>query len=392
MSRQLINLSPDLRQLVEEGYDITIEHGHLVMHDVPYVDSSRQVRRGLLVSTLSMSGDCTNVPETHVVMFQGDYPCDEKGNPLHKISHISQRQAIAADLYVDHSFSSKPAIGYPDYYAKMSTYATIISSPAAAIDPSVTARTRRVQESDDDSPFMYLENASGRAGITALTEKLSLPSIAIVGLGGTGSFVLDLLVKTPVREIHLYDGDIFEQHNAFRAPGAASAAQLREKRFKVEHFASVYSVIHRGVRPHPVFLTSENVGELAHHNMVFLCLDANEIKVQIVASLEANNVPFIDVGMGLELVDDRIMGTLRTTLSTPAKRDHVRARARIPMETIPGNDLYAKNIQVADLNALNACLAVIRWKRLMGFYSDTENEHFSLYSVDSNHILNEDFV
>ncbi len=54
------------------------------------------------------------------------------------------------------------------------------------------------------------------------------------------------------------------------------------------------------------------------------------------------------------------------------------------------DDLYAQNIQVADLNALNACLAVIRWKKLCGFYRDTEGEHFSLFTLDSNHLLNED--
>jgi hypothetical protein len=43
-----------------------------------------------------------------------------------------------------------------------------------------------------------------------------------------------------------------------------------------------------------------------------------------------------------------------------------------------------------DLNALNACLAVIRWKRLYGFYRDLEGEHHSLYTIDGNHLLNED--
>jgi hypothetical protein len=51
---------------------------------------------------------------------------------------------------------------------------------------------------------------------------------------------------------------------------------------------------------------------------------------------------------------------------------------------------YARNIQVADLNALNACLAVIRYKKHLGFYRDLEREHNSLYTIDGNHLLNED--
>jgi tRNA A37 threonylcarbamoyladenosine dehydratase len=36
-------------------------------------------------------------------------------------------------------------------------------------------------------------------------------------LSGTGSYILDLLAKVPIREIHLCDGDDFARHNAFRA-------------------------------------------------------------------------------------------------------------------------------------------------------------------------------
>ena len=52
---------------------------------------------------------------------------------------------------------------------------------------------------------------------------------------------------------------------------------------------------------------------------------------------------------------------------------------------------YDQNIQVADINALNAALAVIRWKRLMGFYVDQQGEHQSRYTIDGNVIGNEDF-
>ena len=37
-------------------------------------------------------------------------------------------------------------------------------------------------------------------------------------------------------------------------------------------------------------------------------------------------------------------------------------------EDTPGDDDYNRNIQIADLNALNAAFAVIKWKKLFGFY------------------------
>ena len=49
-----------------------------------------------------------------------------------------------------------------------------------------------------------------------------------------------------------------------------------------------------------------------------------------------------------------------------------------------------QNVQIVDMNALNAALAVNRWKRHVGIYADLEGEHFSLYASDGNDITNED--
>ncbi|NEJ06819.1 ThiF family adenylyltransferase [Rhizobium leguminosarum] len=390
MSQQLISLSPDLQRLFDDGYEVSIEHGHLVVRNVPYVGPTREIGFGTIISTLSMSGDRTNRPDTHVMMFAGDYPCDQVGQPLDKIRHVTARQPIGGDLIADHSFSSKPVAGYPDYYEKVVTYVSLLGCHAAAIDPDVTARTHRVVEAADDSPFVYIDNASSRAGINAASQKLRVSSVAIVGLGGTGSYVFDQVAKTPAARIHIYDGDVFEQHNAYRAPGAATLSQLRARPMKVDYLTGIYSSMHKGIEPHPYFIDESNVDELAVHDMVFLCMDANEDKRVIIERLERAGVPFIDVGIGLELVDDRLVGSVRTTTSTASMRGHVRTRSRIPLQRIEGNDLYARNIQVADLNALNACQAVIKWKKLCGFYADSEQEHFSLFTIDANHLLNED--
>jgi hypothetical protein len=41
-------------------------------------------------------------------------------------------------------------------------------------------------------------------------------------------------------------------------------------------------------------------------------------------------------------------------------------------------------------NALNALLAVIRWKKIVGFYDDLEHEHNTIYLIDGNTLINED--
>jgi hypothetical protein len=49
-----------------------------------------------------------------------------------------------------------------------------------------------------------------------------------------------------------------------------------------------------------------------------------------------------------------------------------------------------QNIQIADLNMLNAVFAVIRWKKLYGFYADDEHELFTAYTIAANQLLNAD--
>ena len=79
-----------------------------------------------------------------------------------------------------------------------------------------------------DSPFEFADTASARQQTTDLAMKLQDEKVAIVGVGGTGSFVLDFVAKTWVKEIHLFDDDEFLQHNAFRAPGPYARGELSE--------------------------------------------------------------------------------------------------------------------------------------------------------------------
>lgn len=390
MSQQLISRNADLKRLRDEGFDVGIVSNHLVVKHVPYVNSTREVRLGVLVSTLELSGDKTNRPGQHVAMFCGEHPCKADGTKLDAIAHNTSRQQIAPDLVVEHSFSSKPAGGYTDYHHKMSTYSAIISGPARAIDPTVTAQPHLpVSTTTDDSVFMYLDTASSRAGIVATTDTLRVPKVAIIGLGGTGAYVLDLIAKTPIAEIHLFDGDSFLSHNAFRAPGAASIEQLRERPAKVDYFKDAYSALRRGIVAHACYIDELNLQLLDGMHSVFLCMDGSPTKKHIVAYLESAGSLFIDAGMGIELVDGALSGILRVTTSTPSHRSHVHEKRRISFARAADN-AYDSNIQVADLNALNACLAVVKWKKLLGFYKDLDQEHHCLYTVDGNHLLNED--
>ncbi len=387
MSRQLVSRSADLKRLRDEGYDIEVRSNHLLVKDVPYVDSQRAVRRGILVSELTLAGEVTAAPGTHVALFIGEHPCGRDGTLISQIQHQSGDQDLGNGLVAKHSFSNKPSDGYKDYYEKVTRYVDIISHPAMSLEPGVTAKTfPAVEDKEGESPFHYVDTASSRAGITAVTGKLALRGLAIVGVGGTGSYVLDLVAKTPVQEIHIFDGDRMLNHNAFRSPGAPSLDQLGQRLMKVDYFGEIYSRMHRGIVSHGSYVDATNLDQLQGLDFVFVCLDRGAAKRLIVERLIEWSIPFIDVGMGIELVDGMLGGVLRVTTVTPEQHDHVSRR----ISFADGEDDYASNIQIADLNALNATLAVIRWKKLFGYYRDFEKEHQNTFTTDCNMLLGED--
>lgn len=392
MSPALSSRSPDLLRLRNDGYEVTAtERGHLVIDHVPYVASGPQVKYAQLVSKLTMAGEATSNPVTdHVVFWTGETPCDQHGAPLPNMVNAG-RNELEHGLVAQCSFSCKPSAPYADYYVKMTTYVAMLEGPAKVVDPTATAQTYRIVEDDDpDAPFVYPDTASSRVGVATLMDRFRGQRIAIVGLGGTGSYILDQVAKTPVKEIHLFDGEAFLSHNAFRAPGAASLGQLNEHPSKVAYLASMYSAMKRGITPHPYAITEANVEELRGVEFVFLSMEGGSVKRSIVTRLTKWDIAFIAVGMGLKKGGNGLTGVLTVTTSVPEKRDHI--ATRIDFSDPGPDDIYDDNIQIADLNALNAVLAVIRWKKWSGVYVDLEREHFTAYTLDGNDLANEDHL
>ena len=154
--------------------------------------------------------------------------------------------------------------------------------------------------------------------------------------------------------------------------------------------AARYSAIKNGIKPHPYAVDEANVDELREMNFVFLSMEGGAAKRTIVTRLESLGIAFIDVGLGVDKTGDSLGGIVRVTASTPTQRAHVHDKLRIDFADPPADAIYNDNIQIVELNALNAALAVIKWKKLSGFYRDLECEHFSAYTIDGNHLLNSD--
>lgn len=398
MSATLTSLDPALAKLEAEGYRLRIVRGianHVIVEGIPAVNTKGEVVYGSLYSPLEIAEDgAVSTPlANHQCWWIGtDRPCDHTGmvmdelianqEPEDKGDGIKTRVGMSRKLKQNGS-----TISYPDYYKKLTTYIALIWAPAAQIDPTCTPKLDRVVPvvvEAQSSVFHYPDMATTRAGIGAATAKLLVDRVAIIGLGGTGSYILDLLAKTPVRQLHLFDGDEFELHNAFRAPGAPAKEELTKPR-KVDWFGDLYDRMRRDIVRHPYKVTADRVVELDDMSFVFLSIDDPKAKKAIVDYLMAKAIPFIDVGMDISLDRDIAMrGQVRVTIGTPAVHSHI--EQVISFSDGPENNAY-RNVQVADLNMLNAALAVIRWKKWLGFYADDANEYHSLYNVQTGSII-----
>lgn len=390
MSHPLISHSSDLKQLRDEGYEVEVRGNYLLVHSVPYVNSQRQIAFGSLISELTLAGDVTVRPQTHVVFFTGDHPCNKDGTPIVQIVHASATQQLLPGLVIHHSFSNKPAAGYANYFEKMTRYVDVISSAAKSLNQNVDARTfKPIESTGEDSVFRYIDTASSRAGTTAISGRVAKRLIAIIGLGGSGSYVLDFVAKTPAQEIHLFDDDLYLQHNAFRSPGAASLEDLKRQMRKVDYFSEVYSRMRYGVVPHAVRLDETNVKVLNEFDFVFVCVDRGSVRKVVLGALGAQGIPFVDVGMGVEVTsNEKLFAVCRTTAGTSERTAHI--ESRVPLADMDGDGLYTQNIQIAELNALNAAFAVIKWKKLAGIYDDVDHEHHSTYSTNFHLLTSEE--
>ena len=369
MWERVIRLNPDLKRLRDEGYELEVRAGYAIVHNVPYLDELGNIQLGILVSQLELNGDVVKYRKNvcrHIMYFQGTMPHRKNGEPLNGVL-LNRNKCTLAGIPTDMSFSNKPDGDYNDYYEKFTRYIQILSSEAQAVDPTVTAATFKKVVSSDSSVFNYVDTNASRAAISDIADKLKNYKIGIIGLGGTGSYLLDQIAKTPVAEIHLFDGDVFCQHNAFRAPGAPAKEIFEQQPNKTDYFKGIYGNMHRHISSHPYHLDEENLSELNALDFVFIAMDSGRCKQLIVNYLSDHKISFVDTGIDIMRTGTSLIGMTRATLSVQGDTQAV--NQHISFEEAD-KDLYASNIQTAELNALCALQAVIKWKQTLGFYLD----------------------
>jgi len=395
MLEALISHSPDLQHLQEEGFVMEACDGYLIIHHMPYINTRHELKDGTLIMPLCTTGDRAIRPSDHTAHWIGERPCDINGAPLPSLVNPTGRQIICKGITSNFFFSCHaekeefpPAGDYPDYYEKAKHYFDIIAAPALSLEPEAWNLINKPLEiTNEDSPLRYMDTNASRARITNLYNIFKGLKIGIIGLGGTGAYILDLIAKLPVQEIHLFDEDEINNHNAFRAPGAADISILSKAPKKVNYYASLYDKMHRAIIPHAVMVTQTNLSNLDTLDYVFLSLDTVTTKRHIADYLIDKQIPFIESGLGIgQNPDGKLSGMIHVAIGTSDCYNHL---PQIMGSENAEKDLYATDIQIAELNALAANLSVIRWKKMLGFYADIRKESYSVYTTDCNEIDNE---
>ena len=241
-------------------------------------------------------------------------------------------------------------------------------------------------------PFHIPNTFEARAAIAPVQDRIRGQRIAIIGLGGTGAHLLDLIAKTPVSEIHLLDSDCVDWHTLKRAPGAPTAEEIELVRagslLKVDYYHSKYAAFRDGIHPHPVRVDSTSMFAefLSDHpiDYAFVCIDqltdGDSVRQDAVyRAITEAGVPFIDSGVSITLEDCAVRGAV-TTSAYDAGSDAW--KDAIPNARLDGGAPSYRNVQLPEVNAAAATFAVMEWRRRTGQYVSESPSFYQKFRLE----------
>ena len=249
-------------------------------------------------------------------------------------------------------------------------------------------------------PFKIPNTFEARAALGPVQDRIRDQRIAIIGLGGTGAYVLDLLAKTPMKEIHLLDSDDVNWHNFMRAPGAPIAQEIESRHKgplrKVDYYHSKYASLREGIHPHPLRVDSPSTFRafLSVHpiDYAFVCIDqltdGDSPRQDVVyCALSEAAVPFIDSGVSITLDDGTVRGAVTTSAYAGGS---VAWKDAIPNARVDGNVPGYRNVQLPEVNALAASLAVMEWRRRTKQYVSESASFLHRFRLETPRIVRAD--
>jgi hypothetical protein len=367
--QELASHNPFIEDLDALGYQVDFVGGYLVIYGLPYLNKEGELVHGEWISPLDLSGTAIDAPKDHQAWWRGSRPHDQSKRELRLGGGVA-RVTVAQGLVSDYSFSFKLQENsalrpYRSFEEKVQTYLDAITAPALAAYPEATPlRGIAIKAAAQGSPLRFPDTMSARYHMNDISSLLRGKKVAIIGLGGTGSYILDVIVRTHLERIALFDDDKVHVHTIFRIPGFIPNAIGG---LKVEALARQYGQWHAGIEPVPERITPENIDRLGEFDFVFVSVDDGPSRLHIIDWLSTKGIPYVDCGMGLHRSPIGLSGVVRITGTDRKAFEKNVNTAYLPTENVK-DDEYRRQVQITELNMLNAALAVVRFKQHFGLF------------------------
>ena len=402
MSNSLISRNSDLSALVQVGYRVKIHGAYLLVEGIPYVKQNGDIGTGTIVTSLELAYDETRPPGDHTVWWTGETPHWASGESMESYLSCGKWDTgceLGEGIMVYMQWSRKPKSeggnrGYRDYQEKIETYVEEVGGEAEAKRPGILAAARAGGDPEVESKtrFKYIDTNTYRNGTRGIEQRIEDEVVAVIGVGGTGSYLVDILAKTNIKELHLYDDDVMEQHNAFRIAGAARIEELGSGKSKVEWHQERYAAVREeGIYVYVKRIDDETLKDLARCTTVFIAVDCLKSRRNIQSKCNEMGVLHVSVGIGLEIEgenNDQIGGMVKVETQYRPKEVGIEEKGIRDREGEQANQVYG-NVQTAELNMLGAALAITEWKAIRNVYRNERKNGIDsiLYSVSTGGIL-----
>lgn len=198
---------------------------------------------------------------------------------------------------------------------------------------------RRMDGSDSPPPVIFERHA--QAFGPDIQHALKSLHIGVVGAGGTGSPVIELLARLGVGTLSVFDGDVLSASNVTRVHGSSLADAGAPK---VEVQASHVRQIGLGTVLHafPHHLDTQEVcRQLRTCDIVFGCTDKQAPRALLVRLALWYLIPVIDVGVKIDALDRHIASIAGRVTTVMPGEACLFCRRRIDPRTIRAEGLPA---------------------------------------------------
>ncbi|TZG31265.1 ThiF family adenylyltransferase [Agrobacterium sp. B1(2019)] len=202
-----------------------------------------------------------------------------------------------------------------------------------------------------DQPFARSQDQAFGNGTTAL---LSTLRAGVVGVSGTGSPLLEQLIRLGFGEIVIIDPDIIEDRNLNRILGSSTAdAKIGRLKVDVAEAAAISTGLPtKIIKIASTLMSPSAINALSVCDVIFGCTDTHTARFAMNLVSTYHTISYFDIGVMLDTTDDgdggrRVSDILGTVHYIVPGRSSLISRDVISLQTVAAEGLAASDPEAA---------------------------------------------